>query len=168
MCLDFLDHAAAIDMRNRSHISSYIQRTGSLNAVLSIALTHAKLDNKKDSSSWMTCLSIENEKKFILSNVCTLVVFRSVEVLPTLVKTWWTDDCPRSMQNIVSQFVQNMIAPEALRRELIRINNATTLGEMKVNGSCVSREVIATYVQDEVCNKKSYHFNIISRQPSFI
>uniref|UniRef100_A0A7S2XKJ5 E3 ubiquitin-protein ligase listerin n=1 Tax=Attheya septentrionalis TaxID=420275 RepID=A0A7S2XKJ5_9STRA len=84
-----------------------------------------------------------------MSNVATLVVFRTVEALPTLAKSWWTDDCPRALQSPISQFVTNRVAPETLRRELSRIQKASTLGSMSVSGSCVSREVVATYMQDE-------------------
>ena len=45
-----------------------------------------------------------------------------------------------------------MVAPETLRRELARINDAMTqgaAGAMIVRGSTVSREVTATYEQDE-------------------
>lgn len=48
-------------------------------------------------------------------------------------------------------FVENKVAPETLQRELARIKEATSFGEMTVNGSSVSREIIATYHQDEVC-----------------
>jgi hypothetical protein len=44
-----------------------------------------------------------------------------------------------------------MVAPKTLERELQRINTASVLGDLDVQGSNVSREVVATYVQDE-CN----------------
>jgi hypothetical protein len=47
-------------------------------------------------------------------------------------------------------FVENKVAPETLSRELARIKDATSFGEMTVTGSAVSREVMATYHQDEV------------------
>lgn len=47
-------------------------------------------------------------------------------------------------------FVENKVAPETLQRELLRIKDATSFGEMTVNGSAVSREVTAIYHQDEV------------------
>jgi hypothetical protein len=43
-----------------------------------------------------------------------------------------------------------MVAPEILKRELERIDKSSDLGELSVSGSCVSREVVATYMQDEV------------------
>ena len=47
-------------------------------------------------------------------------------------------------------FVENKVAPETLSRELERIKDATSFGEMTVTGSRLTREVIATYHQDEV------------------
>ena len=86
-----------------------------------------------------------------LSQVSKLVVFRSIQAIPTLCKSWWTDYCPRSLQASINKFVESKVSPETLRLELNRIKKATNLGDMVVNGSCVSREVTATYVQDE-CN----------------
>ena len=43
-----------------------------------------------------------------------------------------------------------MVAPETLRRELERIKRSSALADLEVSGSCVSREVVATYLQDEV------------------
>jgi len=151
-CLDFLDSAAVSDMRNRGSISSYIERTGALQKILSLALRYAVINNHKD-ENWKSCTSMCNDDNdgydFKVPKIATLVVFRTVEVLPTLVKKWWSDDCPRSLQSQVSEFVQYRVAPDTLKRELARINSASGIGDMEVSGSCVSREVTATYVQDE-------------------
>eukprot|EP00957_Ditylum_brightwellii_P147299 11216344-Ditylum_brightwellii.AAC.1 len=139
-------------MRNRGSISSYIERTGALQKILSLALRYAVINNHKD-ENWKSCTSMCNDDNdgydFKVPKIATLVVFRTVEVLPTLVKKWWSDDCPRSLQSQVSEFVQYRVAPDTLKRELARINSASGIGDMEVSGSCVSREVTATYVQDE-------------------
>jgi hypothetical protein len=72
-----------------------------------------------------------------------------------MVKTWYNDDCPRFLQQNLSSFVESVVAPTTLQRELARIKDATSLGEMSVSGSCVSREVVATYQQDEVSENAS-------------
>ena len=87
---------------------------------------------------------------FCLSSLSTLVLFRSAESIPTLFKSWWSDECPRSMQSMINNFVETLVAPETLRRELERIKVASNLDGMSVSGSCVSREIVANYVQDEV------------------
>jgi hypothetical protein len=150
LCLDFLDAAASSDMRNRAHIGSYINLTGAAEYMINLALHHANLDNHK-SMDWFTSTSLDNEQRgFILSDLATLVLFRSAESIPTLFKSWWSEDCHRSIQPVINKFVEAMVAPETLRRELDRIHEAANLDEMTVSGSCVSREVVATYVQDEV------------------
>jgi hypothetical protein len=162
LCLEFMDSAASVDMRNRTCISSYLDRTGAVGVVLELSLYLANVQ-KERSLDWMTCTSIDNNSDggeadtFTLSNVATLLVFRTVEALPTLAKSWWTDDCPRALQSPISQFVTNRVAPETLRRELSRIHKASTLGSMSVSGSCVSREVVATYIQDEVSLINLFH-----------
>jgi hypothetical protein len=84
------------------------------------------------------------------------VFFRSAQSLPTVVKSWWNEDCHRSIQSNVSQFVEMQVSPETLRQELQRIKAAKTLGEMHVTGSAVSREITAVYEQDEVRKPSIY------------
>jgi hypothetical protein len=57
--------------------------------------------------------------------------------------------CPNYFTQAVRDFVESYVSPEILRRELDRIRVASSFGEMHVKGSSVSREVTATYVQDD-------------------
>jgi len=153
VCLSFLDNAAAVDIRNRSALTAYLDKSSAVGEALMLANRYANLSDKK--MEWMDCLKRNDSdcsggSSIVLSDVATLVVFRTIESVPTLAKKWWMDDCPRSIQPQVSDFVQKRVAPETLRRELSRINNVkNTFGDMNVSGSTVSREVSATYVQDE-------------------
>lgn len=150
--LSFIDGAAAVDVTNRGAFSSYIYNCGAINSIVSTALSYAEIEKERSTKS--SSISVEevlqDENCLEVSNISRLVLFRTVEVLPTLFKDWWTDGCPKSLSTPVSQFVQNKVAPETLRRELVRIKKAENLNEMSVTGSCVSREVAAAYVQDEV------------------
>ena len=151
--LDFLERAGNIDSRNRTAISSYIQVTKAVNVVLETALKVASLKEKPDEDSLfkespynLDEMSVDD----LMAKAANVVIFRSVQILPTITKLWWNDYCPRAEQAPVSEFVQTHVAPEIFRKELLRISTATNLGEMVVNGSCVSREVTAMYEQDEV------------------
>jgi hypothetical protein len=149
--LEILDTASSVDMRNRTHISSYIEKTNAISQVFDIAIHNLHFDGK-DSEDLFSCISLQNQDdSFCLYQLSTLVVFRTMESTPTLCKSWWNEECPRSLQNRVTKFVETMVAPKTLERELQRINTASILGDLDVQGSNVSREVIATYVQDE-CN----------------
>lgn len=148
-CLSILDTAGSVDMRNRTSISSFIKKTGALGSLLEAAMEHADLDIARNESIF-SCTDLDDKHDFSIQEVATLAMFRTVESLPTLVKTWFNDYCPRYMQNKLKTFVENRVAPETLHRELTRIKEATSFGEMTVNGSCVSREITATYQQDEV------------------
>ena len=147
--LDVLDVAGSVDMRNRSHISSFIQKTNSLGCIMNLALQEAQLDVSR-SDNIFECVDLDCTDAFLIQKIATLVIFRTVESLPTLVKTWYNDDCPRFLRQKLSFFVENIVAPATLQRELVRIKDVTSFGEMTVSGSCVSREVVATYQQDEV------------------
>ena len=153
VCLSFLDNAAAVDIRNRSALTAYLDKSSAVGEALMFANRYANLADKK--MTWMDCLKrnggeCSSGSSIVLSDVATLVVFRTIESVPTLAKKWWMDDCSRSIQPQMSDFVQKRVAPETLKRELSRINNVkNTFGDMNVSGSTVSREVSATYVQDE-------------------
>ena len=149
ICLDILDAAGAVDMRNRSSISSFLQKTNAISCIMNMALSEADLDIDRHENIF-SCVDLDGKNDFVLKKIATLAVFRTVESLPTLVKTWFNDDCARYLQPKLSLFVESRVAPETLQRELARIKEATSFGEMTVSGSCVSREVVAIYQQDEV------------------
>ena len=137
-------------------ISSYIRATNAVDHILSLCIKHASLNNKDKSWKSMSNGFIEDkhtsDEEFI-SKLATFVFYLTVQVLPNLSKTWFINSCPRGKQKIVSNFVEYNVAPENLKKQLDNIQScSSSLGDMVVNGSCVSREIIATYVQDEVKN----------------
>ncbi len=161
LSLEYLDAAGALDMRNRAHITSYIEKTGAIKEVFDIAMLFSNLEKQKEQDLFK-CISVDADSEtFSLSELCTLAIFRSIESMPTLCKSWWNDECPRALQPEINAFVETMIAPETLKREMQRITNSADLGELDVSGSCVSREVTATYMQDEVSAFDRYSSFII-------
>jgi len=151
VCLSFLDNAASVDIRNRSSITSYLDKASAATQVLASATQYANLTDSK-MASWMSCLDFMGGQadSVTLSDIATLAVFRTIESVPTLAKKWYLDFCPRSIALQMNAFVEKRVAPETLKRELSRIKNVeATFGEMSVTGSCVSRIITATYVQDE-------------------
>ena len=148
-CLNIMDTAGLVDMRNRSSIGAFIKQTKVLGVIMEIALMEADLA-KNDKEDIFACVDLGGDTNFVASDVALLVLFRTVEALPTLVKTWFNDYCPKYWQQKFSSFVEKRVAPATLQRELDRIKKATCFEEMSVNGSCASREVVATYQQDEV------------------
>ncbi|GMH59062.1 hypothetical protein TrRE_jg12253, partial [Triparma retinervis] len=77
---------------------------------------------------------------------------RALEVLPGLVREWWTGCGDRGVKEAVLAFVEKQASKVVLGKEMGKIVGAgrETLGEMNVKGSIVSGEITATYVQDEV------------------
>eukprot|EP00536_Pseudo-nitzschia_multiseries_P016566 jgi/Psemu1/221689/e_gw1.1149.2.1 len=84
-----------------------------------------------------------------LSKLAARVIFRSVEVFPTLSKNWWDSSCPNYLAHTVREFVETQVSPDILNLAVESIKNAAAFGEMQVKGSSVTREVNATYVQDD-------------------
>eukprot|EP00986_Skeletonema_menzelii_P010399 scaffold5067_cov161-Skeletonema_menzelii.AAC.11 len=148
-CLNIMDTAGSADMRNRSAVGAFIKKTNALGVIMEIALSETDLGTG-DKEDIFACTELDASADFVTDEVALLVLFRTVEALPTLVKTWFNDDCPKYWQQKFSTFVEKRVAPATLQRELDRIKQATCFDEMAVNGSCASREVVATYHQDEV------------------
>lgn len=151
--LSFVDSSAAVDVRFRGSVSAYLSYVD-VDNVLATALSYLNLNAKERNSKQKAIITMQDvlaeRSSLELSKIAGLVIFRTIQAFPTVFKNWWENDCPKNRSTAVSQFVETMVAPEALRRELERINNASDLGEMTVSGSAVSREVTATYMQDEV------------------
>ena len=153
--LQYLESSAAADARNRVAFSSYASRTGCVFFVLSSCVMHLDVDfDRKSTEKNVSTIDdiIVNKQSVNVTELSRTVLFHTVEVFPTLSRSWWEEDCPKALSATVSKFVQLMVAPETFRRELERINGAmmkSVTGEMTVKGSTVSREVTATYQQDE-------------------
>lgn len=153
--LEYLESSAGADASNRVAFSSYASRTGCVFFVLSACVMHLDVDFARNSlNNSVSTIDdiIVNKESINAADLSRTVLFHTVEVFPTLSRDWWEEDCPKALSATVSKFVQQMVAPETFRRELERINQAMTLnatGEMTVKGSTVSREVTATYQQDE-------------------
>lgn len=150
--LSFVDSAVANEVRFRGSVSAYLDKARAVRSILDTALPYLSIDkdrNNKRNIAYTTEDALDNPRFLDVTKLASLVVFRSVEAFPTHMKHWWEDDCPKALCLAVSQFVETKVAPETLRRELSRINKATNLGDMSVSGSTVSREVTATYIQDE-------------------
>jgi hypothetical protein len=149
--LSLVDSAAAVDVRFRGSTSAYLDHIN-VNYILGTSLSYLKLEkdrNFKQSDVITMEQALEERSCLEVSKISGLVMFRTVEAFPTLFKRWWDDKCPKNSSAAVSQFVETKIAPLVLQRELARINSVVDMGEMTVSGSIVSREVTATYAQDE-------------------
>ena len=88
-------------MRNRSSISAFIQNTKAIGRIMISALHNADLDISRNVNIFR-CIDVDRESSFILQMVATLAVFRTVESLPTLVKTWFNDDFSKLCEMVSS------------------------------------------------------------------
>lgn len=165
MCLlEIMDSACSSDSgRIRGGFSAYLRNSGAANLILNLVLLHLPLDDKttgsllsrkKDSSSLLLSswkdLVVADETCLVPSELAPVVLQRTAQVLPTLTKLWWEETCPKSLTGAVSRFVEDRVAPESLRLELARLQQQQEgLGELLVTGSVLTRQVSATYEQDD-------------------
>merc|ERR1712232_1319639 len=169
--LILLQFVENLPRRCRGAVLQYLRRIGAVTQIFAICLYWTDLQVLNASSArivagterWRT-FKIEqlSESKHnagltsssieIVSDLCTHAMYVTVQSLPSLVRKWYEEDCPRSESNSFLRFVRERVGPSYLQKELQAIKEAEhkeEMGEMTVGGSCVSREVVATYVQDE-------------------
>jgi hypothetical protein len=155
-CLSFVDAFVRKDSSYRPSLCSYIEKSFAADAILNLTLIHTGVGtertNQKDSTGNMDSL-LRIEQTVNEVNLASLVLFRTVEVLPTLSRKWWESECPKVFIDPFLNYVETQIAPVILRCELERLKLATVknaFGAMTVTGSVTTREINAIYVQDEI------------------
>jgi len=151
--LKVLDVVAPRDFRYRPAFVSFLSQCGAANAALNIAVLHdASINSTSKVAIAPTLQHIDDLFRdgslLDISNLSSLVLFQTVEVTPSLSRRWWEEYCPKVYINDFQSFVERHIAPEILKRELDRIRD-DDFGDMSVKSSSVSREVTATYDQDD-------------------
>ncbi|KAL3942984.1 MAG: hypothetical protein SGARI_000091 [Bacillariaceae sp.] len=155
--LKITDAAGDKDAINRSSFLAYIAKSEAAYAMLDLALIYGnigsgrkfKLDSVLSLDEILEAQKRHDDASFALSKLASLVIFRSVEVYPTLSKSWWEMNCPAKLSSAVQDFVETEVSPRVLKSSLKSIQYATAFGDMQVTGSSTTREVTATYVQDD-------------------
>lgn len=106
----------------------------------------------EQSAATLATLSFDKSSVFLLG---TRVFFRTAVRLPAMVRTWWNDECTRSVRSWAAKYFEDNISPFMLASELDVIQSASEAAEawdedeMTVKGSRVSREITTTYMKDE-------------------
>eukprot|EP00529_Nitzschia_sp_RCC80_P008151 CAMPEP_0113484582 /NCGR_PEP_ID=MMETSP0014_2-20120614/24035_1 /TAXON_ID=2857 /ORGANISM="Nitzschia sp." /LENGTH=1173 /DNA_ID=CAMNT_0000378187 /DNA_START=24 /DNA_END=3545 /DNA_ORIENTATION=- /assembly_acc=CAM_ASM_000159 len=159
--LSFLNivDAASIDdsVFYRPSFARYASMCKSVDAMLDLALIYGNIGSNRKVKldkvvplDEIICQSTASDlHPRDLSKLAALVIFRSIELFPTLCKNWWDTECPGYSKQAVQDFVESEVSPQILKRALESIAHATAFGEMKVKGSVATRQVTASYMQDD-------------------
>jgi hypothetical protein len=161
--LQVVDTASEKDSLHRAAFSSYISRCQAAVAMLDLAVVYGNVGSERQvkldevvpldtilfKHSHHDGLEASSSGSLDLSKLASLVIFRTVEVFPTLSKSWWEMHCPSYLTGTVQQFVETQVSPEIMKRAVESTKQTSAFGEMKVRGSSVTREVTATYIQDD-------------------
>lgn len=148
--LDIADTATAKDSANRISFTSYVSICKAVDAMLDLALIYANIGmERKVELDAVISMDDIIESSMPLSKLAARVIFRSVEVFPTLSKNWWDSTCPKYLTTTVREFVEKEVSPDILKHAIKSIQNASAFGGMNVQGGSITREVSATYVQDD-------------------
>ena len=149
--LDLVESATPSNFRIRPAFVSYLEKCGAVNELLNLCVVYSETvaHNTKHRYEGVPESHIDILSTDDVDKLATFSLFRAVEVFPSLSKRWWEEECPKSSVSLVQSFVEHNITLEILKRELRRMKKSTSFGAMTVSGSTVSREVVATYEQDD-------------------
>ena len=151
--LRIIDEAAPKDFRHRPAFVSYLTRCGAVGPMLNLALLNESSVNNSRGKKAPMFASVEEifstNEVMNLPHVSSLVLSRTIEVLPAVSRRWWEEECPAVYTSTVQTFVEKHVAPTLLRHEIERIKAATSFGSMQVAASEVSRQAVAVYEQDD-------------------
>ncbi|CAJ1944229.1 unnamed protein product [Cylindrotheca closterium] len=144
--------AAEKNSVNRSSFAAYITKCKAVDSILNLALSYGnvgtdrkmKFEKVKDANT-----ILESGTEINLAQLSALTIFNTIEVFPSVSKTWWEMGCPKFATQAIREFVETNVSPEILRNELQHMKQTSSFGNMNVKGSAISREVTASYVQDD-------------------
>lgn len=151
-CLQYVDAFVQKDAANRPSLCAYIDKSGAVHSILNLTILHTDVLSELNPNSDFDLL-LRTEGMVDESDLASLVLFRTVEALPSLTRRWWEEYCPTVYKSNMKDFIASHIAPVSLQRELERLKFATykqKFGDMTVSGSVSSREITALYTQDEI------------------
>jgi len=144
--------AATVDFRNRPAFISYLDRCGALTHILNLAMLNESSVNSEEDvpPTFATVDELVVADAPSLSDIASVVLFSSIEVLPALSRRWRDEECPKVYRASMQFLVEKYIGPSILQRELQRMRkNRKVFGSMNVTSSTISREVSAEYFQDD-------------------
>jgi hypothetical protein len=152
--LRYVDSCSPKDFRFRPAFVSYLSLSGAANAALNMAVLNDESIGDSSSNSVSSFLDVDgllhDASFFQVSHLSAVVLFKTIEILPSVSRKWWEESCPKVYTSDVQMLVEKHVAPHILKREIDRIRGAlASFGSMSVKASIMSREVTATYEQDD-------------------
>ena len=162
--LSIADSANSVDSVSRLAFTAYASKCMAVESMMNLAIRYCNIgssDHRKRKIKFDVVIPmgdiLENRpnNSIPLSKLAARVIYRSVEAFPTLSKNWWDDSsstsgCPSYLTQTVKEFVETQVSPVMLNHAVKSIkDDPKAFGEMNVKGSPISREVTATYVQDD-------------------
>eukprot|EP00523_Entomoneis_sp_CCMP467_P017779 CAMPEP_0168804738 /NCGR_PEP_ID=MMETSP0726-20121227/669_1 /TAXON_ID=265536 /ORGANISM="Amphiprora sp., Strain CCMP467" /LENGTH=1807 /DNA_ID=CAMNT_0008856589 /DNA_START=103 /DNA_END=5527 /DNA_ORIENTATION=+ len=153
--LKLVETAAPKDYRSRPAFVAYLTRTQAVSSILNFSILFDKNLNEPSklthtSQALDLDMVLSSEETVDVTSLASLVIFGTFETLPSLCRQWYEEAAPKVYVQKVKTLVERQIAPEILKREMQRMKEATkNFGEMNVSGSLMSREVTASYIQDD-------------------
>lgn len=90
-----------------------------------------------------------------LEDLATYALFRTICILPSMMRNYWNNNCNRNEKNVLSKFIEDKVRNSLLKREISlisisKLNNNWSEDQFKVKGNLILGEIQASLIQDEV------------------
>lgn len=148
-----IDSASLADFRNRPAFVSYLSQCGTVDFILNTIVHSSEVisQGKDGRSSHITDIltALEEDSLLTVEELALHCFHRTIEVLPSLSRRWWENHCPRPLSSAVQLFIEKHVAGLILSNEISNLKAGKNFGEMSVVASSISRQITATYVQDD-------------------
>ena len=148
--VDYVDCAAKSDSTKRNQLAVYVDAIQIIRNLMDCFSFMIREDLTQLNSDLLD--EYRGGEEDLLSGIGYYGFFRTVQAFPGLVKRWFDQDAERNSKAIAVNFLEKQAGRLILKKELDIINKSKSsdlVGDMNITGSLVSREVVATYLQDE-------------------
>ena len=158
LTLQKIDSSSQRDPRMRLRCGSYIRKSGIFDVVLrNLVWLFPDQTKISDISHAFQRIKSADDKEGKITGTSMLAMFsgfRTVCVLPAVMRSWWTDECTRENKAIIKTFIESSVSTPLAAREVALIGIAAKESkwrsdEMTVRGSAMTGEVVAVYMKDE-------------------
>ncbi|KAJ3103221.1 hypothetical protein HK100_004240, partial [Physocladia obscura] len=93
---------------------------------------------------------LDFESEIGVSLLCAHLYYRILRSIPSLARTWWSSSKDRQLTQSVEAYTDKWFSPLLIHSEIdLVLTQRTSIEDVEIKTSKVSREITAKYVMDE-------------------
>eukprot|EP01132_Coremiostelium_polycephalum_P004030 gene4030-5044_t len=155
----FLKNYSIQNIQEKTSINTYLNN-GSKDRKVSLLLTCLFPNIKKDVTPQIQQFPYPDSSRIVYPDVqklCAFLFYSIVSHLPSMVRSWWSDDCKSKVSQQVNQYISTYISPHIIKNEIDIVNDfmKTHKGgiddsNFTVKGATSIKTVTATYEKEDM------------------